>query len=439
MFGNLFSGIFEQTLKPAFTIIWKTVGFFADFYYIWLPILLWLIFWNLWKKYVVSSALSKEKKVLMQIKLPRELSKSPKAMELFLQNLHSGAGEGNFYDKYWKGGTRPWFSLELVSIGGEIRFYIWSRKKYMKMIETQLYSQFPNVEVVADAEDYTKKIKYDPSQNDIFGLRFALVREDPYPIKTYVDFGLDQDPKEEFKVDPIAATMEYLGSIGRGEQIWIQILIRAHKKYKKENIFKKLLDFISEKFSPAGYKDWQSEGKVIAEKLRLEGAPDDETEIEKRKIRLTKQQEAVIQAIERSITKPGFDTAIRAIYLADIDKFDKSHLGSLRGAFKQYSSDGLNGFKPLSKNYTFSDDTELTDFDYPWQDPTGRRLALRKLQIFNNYIKRARFSTRYNVNDFILNTEELATIYHFPSSVVETPSLPRIESKKSEPPPNIPI
>jgi hypothetical protein len=45
----------------------------------------------------------------------------------------------------------------------------------------------------------------------------------------------------------------------------------------------------------------------------------------------------------------------------------------------------------------------------------------------------------YGCDPFILSTEELATIFHFPGNVSATPSLPKIASKKSEPPINLPI
>jgi hypothetical protein len=40
---------------------------------------------------------------------------------------------------------------------------------------------------------------------------------------------------------------------------------------------------------------------------------------------------------------------------------------------------------------------------------------------------------------FILNTEELATLYHFPGQVAATPSFKRISSTKAEAPTNLPI
>jgi len=38
----------------------------------------------------------------------------------------------------------------------------------------------------------------------------------------------------------------------------------------------------------------------------------------------------------------------------------------------------------------------------------------------------------------ILNTEELATVYHIPSKVMEVPMLQRIPAKKVEPPSGLP-
>jgi hypothetical protein len=422
--------------KQSFSLFQPALAFVFDFYYLWLPLLLLRVFWEYWKKYVIAEASAREKTTLIQIRLPREISKSPKAMELFLQNLFQTSGEGDFYKKYWKGGSRPWFSLELVSINGEIRFYIYTRKKFADMIEPQIYAQYPSVEVIMDAPDYTKKVKYDPEQKKLYGARFVLVKPDAYPIKSYVDFGLDTDPKEEFRVDPIASVIESLGALGMGEQLWIQILIRAHKKREKSaGLISWILKSLSGAFTFKGARDWVGEGKVLVEKLKEEGLPDDEEGIVKKTARKTKQQERVIEAVERSIAKQGFDSIIRAIYIADKDKYNPARQGTLLGSFQQYNSDGLNGFKP----------TDKTEFDFPWQDIWGNKVAKKKKDFFDDFIRRTHYlksaysHLRYNVDNFILNTEELATIFHFPSSSIETPTLPRIPSKKAEPPTNLPL
>jgi len=45
----------------------------------------------------------------------------------------------------------------------------------------------------------------------------------------------------------------------------------------------------------------------------------------------------------------------------------------------------------------------------------------------------------YEYTPFVMTTEELATIYHFPGDVSRTPTLSRITAKRAEPPANLPI
>jgi hypothetical protein len=89
----------------------------------------------------------------------------------------------------------------------------------------------------------------------------------------------------------------------------------------------------------------------------------------------------------------------------------------------------LNGFKP---GY-------YTAFDYPWEDFREIRLNRRKWRMFDAYRRRQYFYPPYKRPHFVLSAEEVATIYHFPGMVAATPTLPHIESKKGEPPVNLPI
>jgi hypothetical protein len=39
----------------------------------------------------------------------------------------------------------------------------------------------------------------------------------------------------------------------------------------------------------------------------------------------------------------------------------------------------------------------------------------------------------------VLNTEEMASLFHFPGAVVSSPTMPRMQSKQAEPPINLPV
>ena len=106
-------------------------------------------------------------------------------------------------------------------------------------------------------------------------------------------------------------------------------------------------------------------------------------------------------------------------------------IGGVISGFKHFSTEHLNGFKPGGKL--------VAKFSYPWEDYKDIRktqVAKKALKIFK---RRAYFYPPYKGKPLIMNTEELATIYHFPGSVAVTPNLDRIPSKKSEAPLNLPV
>jgi hypothetical protein len=297
-----------------------------------LVIILFIIFWPLWINYVRSEAIFKKKTVLLEIKLPKETIKSPMAMELFITSLSQWAGEGNAFDRIWGGGTRPWYSLEMVSIEGQVRFYIWTRADQKNFVQSSLYAQFPGIEV-AEAEDYAKSVHFDPKETKIWTATMKLLNPDPYPIKTYVDYGLDKDPKEEYKVDPLAPLIEYLGGVGYNQQVWIQILVRSHRVEQKGF----LLTFSKE-------DKWKDQARAEVNKILLRdpktkvaGAKDEATGFTKLPS-ISKGEQDIVEALERSITKMAFDVGIRVMYIAKKEFFDASNKGGILGSFKQFGS-----------------------------------------------------------------------------------------------------
>lgn len=393
--------------------------------------------WHLWLSYIQTDFLRSYKWVLIEVKPPKEVFKSPAAMELVLNALYQTSGTGTWFDKYWKGNLRNYFSLEIVSTEGAIHFYIRTHKKFQKIIESQIYAQYPQAEIF-EVSDYTKEVpEFDDKNLKLWGTNFVLTKDDPYPIKTYIDYGLDKavgSLDEEQRVDPITPTLEFMGSIGAGEHIWFQINVRAatdHFTVKDKGVEvegKKWTDKAKEiiKDFNENLKEKDAEGKTISSR------------------RATKGELNVIEAIERNLNKLGFDASIRAIYLTRPDKFNGDRVSGMTGILRQYNTVDYNGFKPSG----------ATSFEFPWQDITGARIFKKKKDLFDDYVDRAHFYggfdfkkiTKYFTHPnksgdtgFVLSTEELATLYHLPGRVAETPNFERIESKKSEAPANLPI
>jgi len=193
---------------------------------LWAPVTLIVIFWTWWVKYVRAGFIAKQKPVLLEIKIPRQLFKTPKAMEAVFAALQLGPGETTFIGRWWNGKVRPWWSFEITSIEGKLHFYVWMWEPYRAFIESQLYAQYPNIEL-HEVEDYSSGLFSDPEKNAVFGMEFALDKPDAYPIKTYIDYELDQDAKKaEQVVDPLSGVLERIATMQPGEQMWIQVIIR---------------------------------------------------------------------------------------------------------------------------------------------------------------------------------------------------------------------
>lgn len=390
--------------------------FFAWFPY-WGPFLLGYIFHHQWLHYVQARYMSKINWIMLEVKLPKEIHKTPLAMEIMLNSLYQMSAKIVWWDKYWKGKVKDWFSLEMVSIEGQVKFFIRTGAFYKNVIEAQLYAQYPDVEI-HEVPDYTRYVDYRGKNGDweMISTEYKLAKEDAYPIKTYVDFGMDKEGvKEEFKIDPLTSVIEYLGSIGKDEQIWIQIIVRsASKSFKKAD---------------GSMGNWQDEGKELITKLtkRDETAKDGNMF---KMMMMTKGESEVVAAIERNISKLGFECGIRAAYLAKREKADFSHIKALGGLLRVFTTSNLNGF--TGANQTFG-------WDYPWQDYNKTRLTKKKVEMFEAYKQRAWFHEPHKIKPFVLSTEELATIYHFPGGVAQTPTFGRIPSRKSEAPVNLPV
>lgn len=346
--------------------------------------------------------------------------KSPQAMEIFLANLYN-VQVGSLIAVYWKGSVRFSFSLEIVSIDGQVHFFIYCDKNYRLRIETQLYAQFPGIEV-HEVPDYALNIHRDPSKRTIGWIgQLEYTKSSAYPIKTYIDYGLDKDPKEEFKNDPLVPLLEFLGSLKKGEQAWVQILIRGHTKesLKYGRIFTR----------PDWKDEIEKEIKDVLKKARFKT----EDERAPSGMHLSEGQKDVVSAIERTTSKPAFDTMIRVTYIADNEVYNPtSNIGGLIGSIVQFGANDRNSFKPGWK----------ADYDYPWQDPFGKKRAENEEELLEAYKRRSFFYPpfkNFHGKSFIMTTEELATMFHFPGETATTPTLARLPSKKGQSPTNLPV
>ena len=135
------------------------------------------------------------------------------------------------------------------------------------------------------------------------------------------------------------------------------------------------------------------------------------------------------------MAKPIFRTNIRFVYFGKRDVWFKGNFRLAFNFFGSYSAKNLNELQPLGLTFT--------KIHKSWFLPLNllreRRHYLRCRRMFRLYtIRENPFFPRPG-GTFILNTEELASLFHFPSRVtVPGATLPRVEAKKGEAPPGLP-
>src|SRR3989344_8225497 len=109
---------------------------------LWLPLMLPLSVWKLWYIFKRSEFIAKQTYILLEIKPPRNLVKTPLAMEAFLSAIHLTGNEATWYQRFM-GGIRPYWSLEIASFEGRMHFFIWGRAALRRLVESQPYAQHP--------------------------------------------------------------------------------------------------------------------------------------------------------------------------------------------------------------------------------------------------------------------------------------------------------
>jgi len=394
-----------EFLAPLLGLIWEII---KKWYWLFLPFLLFkpfLFYWLWWRQEIWND---KQKSILLEIKIPKEILKPMRAMESVFSGLWQIHTPANWIEKWWDGQELLSYSFEVAAIDGIPHFFVRCPPESRKLIESHINSQFPEAEIF-EVEDYTQKVPQSiPDDNwDLWGTDYALKRDNAYPIKTYHDFETEREAKEEKRIDPMAALLEGMSRLKKGEQIWVQIRIKA--------ILAEMIEFMISGGAPA------------KEEKKTETLPPE--------MKLTPGEKEVVAGIEKKMGKLAYETFIRFIYLGEKKVFFKPNLRLPMSYFTNFVTDNLNAPIPCSPTITKVRRNWYDSFWFP-----QRRLYLKKRRTFRRFVTRLPYYFPQPGGTFVLNTEELATLYHFPSKV-QTPAslLPRVEAKKGEAPLELPV
>ncbi|OVE78633.1 hypothetical protein BVY00_02235, partial [bacterium G20] len=301
---------------------------------------------------------------LLMLEIPRENDKKELAAEQMLAALHGILRSRR--ELRLSGTLQEHISLEIAAKGQRIRFYIWTPKHLQAFVEGQIYAQYPTVQITQQETDYSERHL---EQTVIHTTELTLTENETIPIKTFLSF----------EVDPLASITATLAKLDKQEEeMWIQITARPiaddwHKRGAKMiariNGGRGMLGGGAATLSYAG-QAFAALVRPPASDGKEAGAPE-----------LSERDKARITAIETKSTKLGYQVKIRLLYAGNDTRTAQLRMQALVGAFKQFNTTNLNGFKV--KSSSFKADKQLE------------------------------YQTRFFIDHgFILNIEELASLFH---------------------------
>lgn len=289
-------------------------------------------------------------------------------------------------------GAQDHISLEIAAIGQRIRFYVWVPQHLQGFVEGQIYAQYPTAQISEVEEDYAGRTM---PQSVIHTTELTLTDHDTIPIKSF----------PSFEVDPLAAITATFAKLEQpNEEMWIQMIVRPigddwHKQSAK------MVNRIKSGRGVWGGNGITSGLSYFGQAIGALVRPP--TEAGQTAFEPSERDKTRITAIEEKSRKLGYQVKIRILYAGNDQATARMRMQAMVGTFKQYNTTNLNGFQ---SKYASFDPAKLADY-------RGRIFADK---------------------GFILNIEEVASVYHLPHTSVETPNIDWATTKTAEPPASLP-
>ncbi|PIW91366.1 MAG: hypothetical protein COZ91_01260 [Candidatus Nealsonbacteria bacterium CG_4_8_14_3_um_filter_39_7] len=283
-----------------------------------------------------------------------------------------------------------WISFEIAKIGKEIKFFTAVPEEIKESVKKQIYSFFPYADISELPQDYNIF-----SETEIIaGGEMKLSENSLLPIKTYLNL----------EADPLSNITNVLTKSEKDEEAVIQYVIRPATSSLKDR-GREILKHIE---TGETFKKAYSETSIIRILLKplfpekkettppLAKAPDKE----------------LLDGINSKVSKDIFETTIRILVSVPKTKEAEGRemMDQVKNSFEQFSSPKTNSFRFIEKK---GNNLKKLIFDFSFRIP-GRESC------------------------GILSTEEISSIFHFPSPISQTPQVSFLESKKAAPPVNLP-
>ncbi|MDA0376307.1 MAG: type IV secretion system DNA-binding domain-containing protein [bacterium] len=357
---------------------------------------------------------------LLYIRAPKENEeRGPLYAESAISAIHS-----------LKGADVP-VSLEIgMGKEGKIGFYVRAAKGAVRLTESQLYAQYPEIDI-----EYLTEDPFVVADGEIVvSLDLTLTDPEVFPIKRHPQF---DDMLTRVNVDPIAGITSTLARYAiPGMRGHIAIIIKPltgsfrRRSLRFLPLLSKGLSSISVKHAKfftqvqlargwkrvaylpiamfmGGFRAWPGISKFAGKSLAAieSDSYDPDIQVEQQASMRSHDREDSISAAADKVNRLMFTCNVRISVIAPADQVEEARekLKEIAGSFRQFSLPQCNAFGP--------------------------KKILSSSAVHHGFVE----------TPYILSVEEIATLWHMPTILVQTPNIDWVNSKKLEPPNNLPL
>lgn len=279
------------------------------------------------------------------------------------------------------------FEVAVPHVGEEIHFYVSIPKKSRETTAKQIQGIWAGASVAEVGDDYSIFNSHGAAAGAYLALR------EPYslPIRTYSEIGADT-------FAAILGSFAKVNEIGEGAAL--QVVVRPAFEEHKKSIAKQIEglrkgESFKKSFGPS-FK-WQDVGRAFNPEKKEE---------ERNEPKMV--DEEAVQGIQAKIAKPLFAVNVRLIASANSPFQANDLLDGLIAGFEQFGAPKRNAFKIVKAR-----NPQKLAYDFIF-----RSFSLSQMMV--------------------LNSEEVASFYHFPISSTDTPRVKWLKSKEAPPPSDVP-
>ena len=338
---------------------------------------------------------------LLLIELPRPITLQQAQTEPRIKIIEELTAFENFLANLSKIKSPIVFEIAVPHYGEEIYFYVALPKKEIDFLRKTVLGFWPGAEISLVKEDYNV---FNPSGYSLASV-VKLKNHSYLPIRSYKELA-------QANVDPLDSFLSAFNKLSKeGEGLAWQIIltpVSAGENKKILGMVKKLRE--GEKLNEVLSKNILSDILKVLEEAFIPKKEETKKKEEEEKIKPKPIEEIAIKNLEFKANKPLFKLNIRLVASSDDEITANQILSALESPFHQFTNPGFNEF------YYFR--------------PKGKYLK----KIFYQFAFRLFDSSQ----SFLLNTEEITSFFHFPTSYIKNPIIHWLSSRSAPPPSNLP-